>query len=193
MRGDPNPPRSQMRKIGEIRVPDMARDVAKANAEDGTLTRGRARRLRESATEEMRRFVVLFLYLWLLFGLFVLNESIQEFQPCAGGGPPQRIAVRQRRKELQTSFETIAMAPTSAGAGSLGSRSAIRRGFRQTLSRPNAARQALYRQVVAAYLQDVPHLFPYNLRWLWGATKGLHGFIPVPDGLFRPEGVTLGN
>ncbi|MGH7101809.1 MAG: ABC transporter substrate-binding protein, partial [Acetobacteraceae bacterium] len=55
-----------------------------------------------------------------------------------------------------------------------------------------AARQALYRQVVAAYLQDVPHLFLYNLRWLWGASKGLHGFIPVPDGLFRPEGVTLG-
>lgn len=56
-----------------------------------------------------------------------------------------------------------------------------------------AARQALYRQVVAAYLQDVPHLFLYNLRWLWGATRRLQGFTPVPDGLFRPQGVTLGN
>ena len=32
------------------------------------------------------------------------------------------------------------------------------------------ARQALYDKVVAAYLEDVPHLFLYNLRWLWGAT-----------------------
>lgn len=55
-----------------------------------------------------------------------------------------------------------------------------------------ATRQALYRKVVAAYLEDVPHLFLYNFRWLWGATKHLDGFTPVPDGLFRPEGVSLG-
>jgi peptide/nickel transport system substrate-binding protein len=54
-----------------------------------------------------------------------------------------------------------------------------------------AARQALYNKVVAAYLQDVPHLFLYNLRWLWGATKRMQGYTPVPDGLFRPEGITL--
>ena len=34
------------------------------------------RQLRHRAVEEFRRFVVLFLYLWVLFGLFVLNEKI---------------------------------------------------------------------------------------------------------------------
>jgi hypothetical protein len=37
---------------------------------------GRAAGLRERVIEEIKRFVVLFLYLWLLFGLFVLNERI---------------------------------------------------------------------------------------------------------------------
>src|SRR4051794_9604292 len=32
--------------------------------------------LRERATREMRRYLILFLYLWALFGLFVLNESV---------------------------------------------------------------------------------------------------------------------
>lgn len=32
--------------------------------------------LKERAVDEARRFVVLFLYLWVLFGLFVLNERI---------------------------------------------------------------------------------------------------------------------
>ena len=54
-----------------------------------------------------------------------------------------------------------------------------------------AARQALYRKVVTSYLQDVPHLFLYNLRWLWGATTRLNGYTPQPDGLFRPQGVSL--
>ncbi len=54
-----------------------------------------------------------------------------------------------------------------------------------------ATRQALYRKIVASYLQDVPHLFLYNWRWLWGATTRLQGYTPQPDGLFRPEGITL--
>ena len=32
--------------------------------------------MKERAINELKRFVVLFLYLWLLFGLFVLNERI---------------------------------------------------------------------------------------------------------------------
>lgn len=54
-----------------------------------------------------------------------------------------------------------------------------------------ATRQALYRKVVATYLADVPHLFLYNLRWLWGATTRLSGYTPEPDGLFRPQGISL--
>jgi len=37
---------------------------------------GRLRRLQTRAVDEVKRFLVLFLYLWLLFGLFVLNERI---------------------------------------------------------------------------------------------------------------------
>jgi hypothetical protein len=36
----------------------------------------RARKLARRAGKEMRHFVVLFLYLWILFSLFVLNERI---------------------------------------------------------------------------------------------------------------------
>lgn len=54
----------------------MDRNSAEPKALGGNLTHARARQLRERAAEEIRRFVVLFLYLWVLFGLFVLNERI---------------------------------------------------------------------------------------------------------------------
>ncbi len=38
--------------------------------------RNRGQLLKERAIEELRRFVILFVYLWILFGLFVLNERI---------------------------------------------------------------------------------------------------------------------
>lgn len=37
---------------------------------------GHGRKVMERAVTELKRFVVMFLYLWLLLGLFVLNESI---------------------------------------------------------------------------------------------------------------------
>ncbi len=39
-------------------------------------TRDRARKLKECALDEARRFIVMFFYLWVLFGLFVLNQRI---------------------------------------------------------------------------------------------------------------------
>lgn len=39
-------------------------------------TNDRMFKLRERALDEARRFMVMFLYLWVLFGLFVLNERI---------------------------------------------------------------------------------------------------------------------
>lgn len=36
----------------------------------------RARSLRAKAAEEFRRFVILFFYLWTLFGVFVLNQGV---------------------------------------------------------------------------------------------------------------------
>jgi hypothetical protein len=39
-------------------------------------TDGRSKQLKARAVEEIRRFGVMFFYLWILFGLFVLNERI---------------------------------------------------------------------------------------------------------------------
>ena len=36
----------------------------------------RLQRLKERGIDEIRRFLLMFVYLWLVFGLFVLNESI---------------------------------------------------------------------------------------------------------------------
>jgi hypothetical protein len=39
-------------------------------------TSARGRKVMERAVDEVRRFVVMFLYLWVLFGLFVLHQRI---------------------------------------------------------------------------------------------------------------------
>lgn len=53
--------------VGDPAAPDP-------RARDGA--RDHLPRLTARASQELRRFVVLFLYLWVLFGLFVLNERI---------------------------------------------------------------------------------------------------------------------
>ncbi|QIG49385.1 hypothetical protein G5V57_17665 [Nordella sp. HKS 07] len=37
---------------------------------------GKAAAIKERAIEELRRFVLLFLYLWVLFGLFILDKTV---------------------------------------------------------------------------------------------------------------------
>lgn len=54
-----------------------------------------------------------------------------------------------------------------------------------------AERQALYRQVSDIYLEDRPHIILYHVKWLWGASDKLSGFIPTPDGMIRPQGIKL--
>ena len=39
-------------------------------------TDGRRQELKERALEEVRRFAVMFVYLWIMFGLLALNERI---------------------------------------------------------------------------------------------------------------------
>ena len=53
------------------------------------------------------------------------------------------------------------------------------------------ARQALYRQVSQVYLNDRPHLVLYHMKWLWGLSDRVTGFVPTPDGLIRVRGVAL--
>ena len=54
-----------------------------------------------------------------------------------------------------------------------------------------AQRQALYRQLVDIYTTDRPHLVLYHAKWLWAMSDMVSGFTPTPDGLIRPQGMTL--
>jgi peptide/nickel transport system substrate-binding protein len=52
-------------------------------------------------------------------------------------------------------------------------------------------RQALYRTVVKIYTDDRPMLALYHTTWLFAHKAGLKGFVAVPDGLIRVQGITL--
>lgn len=54
----------------------MTLDPAPRDPGPAAAPGGRLSRLQTRAVDEAKRFLVLFLYLWLLFGLFVLNERI---------------------------------------------------------------------------------------------------------------------
>jgi peptide/nickel transport system substrate-binding protein len=54
------------------------------------------------------------------------------------------------------------------------------------------ARQALYRDLTDVYLADRPHIVLYHLKWLWGLSSKVSGFVPTPDGLIRLRGVSIG-
>ena len=52
-------------------------------------------------------------------------------------------------------------------------------------------RLKFYKQAAAIYLADRPHIFLYNIKWIWGTTAKLEGFTPGVDGLIRPQGMVL--
>jgi len=54
-----------------------------------------------------------------------------------------------------------------------------------------ATRAALYHQVAAIYTTDRPMLFLFHMTWLYALSRHVSGFIPVPDGLIRPQGLML--
>jgi peptide/nickel transport system substrate-binding protein len=54
-----------------------------------------------------------------------------------------------------------------------------------------ATRADLYHQVAAIYATDRPLLFLFHMTWLYGLSSRLSGFVPVPDGLIRPQGLML--
>ena len=53
-------------------------------------------------------------------------------------------------------------------------------------------RVPIYHEVADVYLKDRPMIVLFHYRWLWGMTRALHGFVPAPDGMIRPQGITLG-
>ncbi|MCW3475579.1 ABC transporter substrate-binding protein [Limobrevibacterium gyesilva] len=54
-----------------------------------------------------------------------------------------------------------------------------------------AQRQALYHQAVEIYAQDRAILYLYHPTWLFAHSAALQGFVTVPDGIIRPQGLRL--
>ena len=47
------------------------------------------------------------------------------------------------------------------------------------------ARRALYNQVQEIQAQDLPLIYLYHNEWIWGLSRKLRGFQPMPDGIIR--------
>jgi peptide/nickel transport system substrate-binding protein len=52
-------------------------------------------------------------------------------------------------------------------------------------------RAAAYHDVASIYLADRPLIFLFHMTWLYAYSDKVKGFTPVPDGLIRPQGLTL--
>jgi peptide/nickel transport system substrate-binding protein len=52
-------------------------------------------------------------------------------------------------------------------------------------------RAKLYAQAAAIYLSARPYIFLYHLKWYWGLSARLDGFVPHPDGIVRLTGLHL--
>jgi peptide/nickel transport system substrate-binding protein len=50
-------------------------------------------------------------------------------------------------------------------------------------------RAGLYARAAAIYLAARPYLFLYHLKWLWGVSARLDGFVPHRDGIIRLPGL----
>ena len=60
-----------------------------------------------------------------------------------------------------------------------------------TLSDDPAVRKPLYDQATALFMADQPHVVPYHWAMLWGMSAKVQGFKGRPDGLWRPEGMSI--
>jgi peptide/nickel transport system substrate-binding protein len=68
--------------------------------------------------------------------------------------------------------------------------------FDDALNRGRAAtdpaqRAAAYHEAASIYLTDRPLIFLFHMTWLYAHSDRLKGFVPVPDGLIRPQGLVL--
>jgi peptide/nickel transport system substrate-binding protein len=53
------------------------------------------------------------------------------------------------------------------------------------------ARRDLYRNVSEQIEKDLPLMYLYVNRFIVAMTKNVAGFVPIPDGLVRPQGMTI--
>ena len=54
-----------------------------------------------------------------------------------------------------------------------------------------AARRALYAKVAQANVTDLPLMYLYINKWITSMSTKLDGYVPVADGIIRPQGITL--
>jgi peptide/nickel transport system substrate-binding protein len=54
-----------------------------------------------------------------------------------------------------------------------------------------AQRAVAYHDAASIYLAERPLIFLFHMTWLYAQSDRLIGFTPVPDGLIRPQGLTL--
>ena len=54
-----------------------------------------------------------------------------------------------------------------------------------------AQRKPLYAQATGLIRDDAPTIYLYHSKWIFALRAGVHGFIPLPDGVMRFEGVTV--
>jgi peptide/nickel transport system substrate-binding protein len=54
-----------------------------------------------------------------------------------------------------------------------------------------AARKAIYGKLAAASADILPILYLWNPKFTWGISKKVTGFVPVPDGLIRLQGMRV--
>ena len=52
-------------------------------------------------------------------------------------------------------------------------------------------RAKLYARAATIYLSARPYIFLYHLKWYWGLSARLDGFVPHPDGIIRVTGLHL--
>ncbi len=53
------------------------------------------------------------------------------------------------------------------------------------------ARAAAYHYATDLWMADLPYLPLYHLTWFWGLSERITGFVPRPDGVVRPVGLSI--
>jgi peptide/nickel transport system substrate-binding protein len=51
----------------------------------------------------------------------------------------------------------------------------------------------VYRQITDITQHDKSHMVLFHFTWLWGMSDRIEGFVPMPDGLARPQGLRFKN
>ena len=62
---------------------------------------------------------------------------------------------------------------------------------RGAMATDEAGRKAAYHQAAELWMADLAYLPLYHFTWFWGLSEKVSGFVPRPDGLMRPVGLSL--